>query len=157
MRLEGVLRVGAPPELCLERLRDPSWLRGCLPNLTSLEQTGGGEFRAVFHLDLSEIARVADYLARIRVEMRFTYMDAGPAQVVLRGVGRVVGARVTITISVDVQPADGGGSLLRWSSDVELGIIERLLGGETVRRVAERQINALTNCLRGVLGGDPRD
>jgi len=146
LRLMGELRVGAAQGFCLERLRDPLWLGRCLPNLSSLEKISHGEFRAVFYLDLADITGAAGYLSRIRVDMRFTYEDAGPEQVRLKGVGRVLGSRILITVSVRVL-TDAGGSVLKWSSEADLGMIQRILGEEVVRKIADRQVEALVTCL----------
>lgn len=150
MKIEGKLRVSAKPEQCLAKLRDPLWLGKCLPNLSALEKKSDREFRAVFYLDLAEIARVTGYLSRIRVDMRFTYEEATPEEVRLSGTGRVVGTRISITINARVLH-DGDDSMLEWMADVDLGIIQRLLGEETVKKIAERQVGLLTNCLRDAL------
>jgi len=150
LRLEGKFTVDAPPEHCLSRLRDPLWLGKCLPNLSSLELIGDKEFRAVFYLNLAEMAKVAGYLSRIRTDMRFTYMETSPGEVRVAGDGRAVGAKISIDISVRVSSKDDG-SVLEWVSIVDLGIIQRLLGEETVRRVADKQIGLLTNCLSEAL------
>ncbi|MEM4238775.1 MAG: SRPBCC domain-containing protein, partial [Nitrososphaerota archaeon] len=59
-------------------------------------------------------------------------------------------AKISIDISVRVSSKDDG-SVLEWVSIVDLGIIQRLLGEETVRRVADKQIGLLTNCLSEAL------
>lgn len=144
------MEVAASPSETLRRLRDPAWLGKCLPNLASLELLGEREFKATFYLDLGEIAKVAGYLSRLRADMRFTYIDEGGGGVRVLGTGRVVGAKISVTIDVKVTPSEKG-SLINWSADADLGVIQRLLGEATTRRVADRQIELLTARLEEAL------
>lgn len=151
MKFSGSMEVKAPPKETLKRLRDPEWLGKVLPNLSSLEITGEKEFKAVFYLDLGEIAKVTGYLSRIRAHMTFVYEDVEWEGVRLVGSGRVVGSKMGLTIDVRVSPS-GDGSLIDWEAEADLGIFQRLLGEEITRRVASRQIELLTNRLREALG-----
>ncbi len=146
MRFSGRFEVGAPPQRCLERLRDPSWLSQCLPSLVSFEDRGAEGFRAVFYQDLSGLAQLSGYLSRIRTEMSFRYEDTGPSVVKLVGEGRVVGTKIRLTIVVKVSER-GVGSALDWEAEADLGLVQRILGEKLVRQVAENQIQALTLCL----------
>ncbi|MCS7145216.1 MAG: SRPBCC domain-containing protein [Nitrososphaerota archaeon] len=147
MRFSGSMQVPATPSETLRRLRDPVWLSRILPNLSSFEVTGEREFKAVFYLDLEEIAKVTGYLSRIRANMHFRYEDTGEDSVKVVGSGKVVGARIALSILVKVAPSVNG-SVLDWEADTDLGIIQRLLGQEITRRVANRQIELLTSRLR---------
>jgi carbon monoxide dehydrogenase subunit G len=146
MRLEGSLEVRSKPSECLRRLRDPSWLSQCLPGLHSFECREPGIFGATFYLDLTQLSQLAGYLTRIRAEMSFRYEDAGNDTVKLLGEGRVVGAKIRLTIAVRVSPSRAG-SLLNWQADADLGLVQRLLGESLIRKVAEHQIQRLTQCL----------
>ncbi len=144
------MEVAASPSETLRRLRDPIWLGKLLPNLASLELLGEREFKATFYLDLGEIAKVTGYLSRLRADMRFTYEDEGGSGVRVLGTGRVVGAKIGLKIDVKVT-SSGKGALINWSADADLGVIQRLLGENTTRKVANRQIELLTAKLKEAL------
>ncbi len=108
------------------------------------------EFKATFYLDLEEIAKVTGYLSRLRADMRFRYEDEGGNDVKVLGTGRVVGAKIGLTIDVKVTPSERG-TLINWSAEADLGIIQRVLGEDTTRKVAKRQIELLTARLREAL------
>ncbi|GBC70298.1 hypothetical protein HRbin02_00062 [Candidatus Calditenuaceae archaeon HR02] len=148
--MEGSMEVAASPSETLRRLRDPAWLGKCLPNLASLELLGEREFKATFYLDIGELTKVAGYLSRIRADMRFRYEDEGGGGVRVLGTGRVVGAKIGLTIDVKVAQSEKG-TQINWSADADLGVIQRLLGEATIRRVAHRQIELLTAKLKDAL------
>ncbi len=146
MRLEGSLEVRSQPTECLRRLREPSWLSQCLPGLQSFEYREPGTFSATFYLDLTQFSQLAGYLTRIRAEMSFRYDDAGNDTIKLTGEGRVVGAKIRLTIAVRISPSPTG-SLLNWQAEADLGLVQKLLGESLIRKVAEHQIQRLTQCL----------
>ncbi len=150
MRMEGSMEVAARPQETIQKYTAPHWLGRCLPNLFSLKVTGEGEFRATFYIDLGEIAKVTGYLSRVRADMLFKYEDRGEDVVRVSGTGRVVGAKIGLTIDVKVKPS-ANGTLIDWAADADLGIIQRILGEETTRKVANRQVELLTTRLKEAL------
>ncbi len=125
-------------------LKDPSAFSKCIPNLESLEIKSPDEFVAKFKVEVPEEMGVT-YLKNIGIKMNFT-MSSNNNIVTMHGEGRSMGLKVKIDITIEVIEQEGY-SLMNWKAQVDIGMLERMLGKENINKFSNDIISKLLTCV----------
>lgn len=133
MRLEGTHLFAAPRDAVWEALMDPVVLAGALPGGEQLEQTGENQYRAVMNVKVGPVQGrfegkilLEDIVAPQSYRMK---VDGQGAPGFVAGEGRL-----------ELEEADGGGTVLRYAGDVTVG--GRIAG--VGQRVVESTAKSIT-------------
>jgi uncharacterized protein len=128
VHIEGEKRFDAPPTEVYGALTDPEALESAFSVIERVEAEGPRWTLVVrlpvpggFRLELSV------FLEELRE----------PEQARLRASGKTVGGRIAVDTSFDLA-ADGEGTLMRWSAEVEAGGIFRGLGSQSLSPLAKQ-------------------
>ena len=114
MKIEGTHELNAPRERVYGALVDPEVLRRCIPGCESLEQTGEHAYAATLRAGVGTIKGVFKGGVRLE-EMRppehYRMVVEGKGQPgFLKGSG-----------ALDLEEREGGGTLVRYAGDVQVG------------------------------------
>jgi uncharacterized protein len=140
MRLEGTHLFAAPREAVWEALMDPAVLAGALPGGEQLEQTGENQYRAVMNVKVGPVQG--------RFEGKILLEDIVVPQGYLMKVdGQGAPGFVAGEGRLELEEADGGGTVLRYGGDVTVGgriagVGQRLIES-TAKSVTRQGLQAL--------------
>jgi carbon monoxide dehydrogenase subunit G len=114
MRLEGTHLFTAPREAVWEALMDPGVLAGALPGGEQLEQTGDNQYRAVMNVKVGPVQG--------RFDGKILLEDiVAPQSYLMKVDGQGAPGFVAGEGRLQLEEADGGGTLLRYGGDVTVG------------------------------------
>jgi carbon monoxide dehydrogenase subunit G len=114
MRLEGTHLFTAPRAAVWEALMDPGVLAGALPGGEQLEQTGDNQYRAVMNVKVGPVQG--------RFEGKILLEDiVAPQSYLMKVDGQGAPGFVAGEGRLQLEEADGGGTLLRYGGDVTVG------------------------------------
>ena len=145
MRVDGKNTFAAPVETGWKQIIDPAVLRRCTPGLKELKEAGPDTYQATLVIGIAAVkGTYAGTLAitekRAPTHCKITLDGTGGAGF-MKGEG-----------TIDLEP-QGGGTLLTWAGDLQIGgliagVGQRMLGG-----IGKMLIGQFFKCLEENLGG----
>lgn len=129
MQIGGEKRFEAPPPEVYRALTDPDALGGAFAAIERVEADGNrwtlfirlpllGGFQLKFSVDLEELRE--------------------PEHARLRARGKTFGGGISVDSTFDLAPDDGGGTLMRWSAEVDATGLFSGLGSQSLSAVATK-------------------
>jgi uncharacterized protein len=132
MTMNGDVQLQAPREEVWKKLNDPEVLKACIPGCESLNVTGENEFEAV------ATNRIGPVKARFKGKVTLSDLDPPNGyRISGQGDGGVAGfAKGGAT--VNLKPADGGGTVLSYAVEAQIGGKLAQLGQRLVNGAAKK-------------------
>ncbi|MCH1770463.1 MULTISPECIES: CoxG family protein [Metallosphaera] len=140
MELRSDLRIKAERGRVEELLSSPSRFAECLPGIQEYE-VKGDEFRAVFKLDVSDLT---PHISSLTVVANSRLAREGQ-RILVSGTGRSAGVNIKFAINIEIVD-DREGTRILWDANLNLGILEKLLGN-SVGRIAEVNVKKIVECI----------
>lgn len=132
MTMNGEVQLAAPQEVVWEKLNDPAVLKACIPGCETLEMLSDHEFEAVATNRIGPV--------KARFKGRVTLSDLDPPngyRISGQGDGGIAGfAKGGAT--VQLKPADGGGTVLHYDVEAHIGGKLAQLGQRLVNGAAKK-------------------
>ncbi len=144
MKLEGAYSFPAPPQQVWDLLLDPESLRGCIPGVQSLDETGTDQWDATLKVGVAAIR--GTYKGKVAIVDKqqptaYTLQVEGSG-----GPGFVKGsARVSLT-------PEGEGTLVSVAGDGQVGGMLAGVGQRMLPGVAKMLMNQFFECMKARLG-----
>lgn len=146
MRMTGEQRIAAPRARVWEALNDPEVLRQSIPGCQSLEKEDDEHFRATVEVKIGPIgARFNGAVTLSDIDPPNGYTISGEGQGGTVGFAKG-GAKVRLS-------EDGGGTLLTYEVDADVGGRLAQLGGPIIDATAKRLAGQFFNRFGEVVGG----
>jgi carbon monoxide dehydrogenase subunit G len=131
MQMTGEQRIAAPRQKVWEALNDPSVLAQCIPGCQSLERDGDDRFLAVAEVKIGPIG------ARFKGNVQLSDID-GPNGYTITGTGNGgIAGSAKGGAKVRLADVDGGGTLVSYDVDAEVGGRMAQLGGPIIDATAK--------------------
>jgi uncharacterized protein len=132
MTMNGEVQLAAPREVVWEKLNDPEVLKACIPGCQSLEKLSDNEFQAV------ATNRVGPVKATFKGKVTLSDLDPPNGyRISGQGDGGIAGfAKGGAT--VNLTPADGGGTVLSYAVEAQIGGKLAQLGQRLVNGAAKK-------------------
>ena len=132
MMMNGEVQLAAPREEVWVKLNDPEVLKECIPGCQSLEKLSDTEFQAV------ATNRIGPVKATFKGKVNLTDLDPPNGyRISGQGDGGVAGfAKGGATVTL--QPADGGGTVLQYAVEAQIGGKLAQLGQRLVNGAAKK-------------------
>ncbi len=147
MKLEGTNTLDAPMDTVWKALNDPEVLRRCTPGLKELKEIAPDTYQATLEIGIAAVK--GTYTGTLRITEK-----QAPAhyKITLEGSG---GAGFMKGEGILDLEAQGEGTLLRWTGDIQVGgliagVGQRMLGG-----IGKMLIGQFLKCLEQQLAGAP--
>jgi carbon monoxide dehydrogenase subunit G len=136
MKLDGTFTFAAPRAGVWDLLQDPAVLAKALPGTKRLDKTAPDRFEGLMNVTVGPVT-AAEFAVTVTMKDQ-----TPPDRFVLAIDGKGAVGFTRGTVSIDLSDADGGGTVLRYASDVQVGgriaaVGQRLI--ETVARSMTRQ------------------
>jgi len=132
MTMNGEVQLAAPREVVWEKLNDPEVLKACIPGCDSLEMLSDHEFQAVATNRIGPV--------KATFKGRVTLSDFDPPnsyKISGQGDGGIAGfAKGGATVSL--APSDGGGTVLSYAVEAQIGGKLAQLGQRLVNGAAKK-------------------
>ncbi len=146
MKMTGEQRIAAPRAKVWDALNDPAVLRQCIPGCQSLEKEADGRLKAIVAIKIGPIgARFSGAVTLSELDPPNGYTITGEGQGGTVGSAKG-GAKVRL---VD----DGGGTLLSYEVDAQVGGRLAQLGGPIIDATAKQLAGKFFEQFSSVLGG----
>lgn len=130
MQMTGEQRIAAPRRKVWEALNDPAVLARCIPGCQSLEKEGDDRFLAVAEVKIGPIG------ARFKGNVQLSDLDAPNGYTITgSGNGGIAGSAKG-GAKVRLSDADGGGTLVSYEVEAEVGGRMAQLGGPIIDATA---------------------
>ncbi len=132
MTMNGEVQLAAPREEVWAKLNDPEVLKACIPGCESLEKLSDTEFQAVATNKVGPV--------KARFKGKVTLQDLDPPngyRISGQGDGGIAGFAKGGAV-VKLAPADGGGTLLRYDVEAQIGGKLAQLGQRLVNGAAKK-------------------
>lgn len=130
--MEGEIELPAPRALVWEKLNDPDVLRACIPGCESLEKTGDNAFSAAVKLKVGPVgATFRGSVTLDEMDPPNGYRISGAGEGGIAGFAKG-GARVRL------RDADGGGCVLSYGAEANVGGKIAQLGARMIDGVARK-------------------
>lgn len=132
MTMNGEVQLAAPREVVWDKLNDPEVLKACIPGCESLEKLSDNEFQAV------ATNRIGPVKATFKGKVTLSDLDPPNGyRISGQGDGGIAGfAKGGATVSL--APADGGGTLLSYAVEAQIGGKLAQLGQRLVNGAAKK-------------------
>jgi carbon monoxide dehydrogenase subunit G len=153
MTLDGIFTFSGPRVVVWELLQDPAVLARALPGTERLDVTGPDQYRGVMKVSVGPVTA-----AKFDVAVALTE-KVPPERFVVRIDGKGAVGHTRGTATIELSDAQGGGTTLRYSSNVQVGgtiaaVGQRLL--ESVGKSMMKQaLESLDRELQARLNAEP--
>ena len=144
IELSGEKKVGQAKDKVLDFLSDPNLLSSCLGNVENLHSEKDGNFVARFKIAVPKKFGVS-YMENVNATMNFK-LSRLPDAVEWKGSGRTVGVKLIIVLRLETRDEDSGTKLC-WHASMNAGVIEKLLGDQNLREIANDMANQILECV----------
>jgi carbon monoxide dehydrogenase subunit G len=131
MQIEGQRIFAAPPEAVFAALVDPHLAAATIPGLHDFQVDSPERWHGTVRLPVGPKLRFTFELAE-RVE---------PSHARLLAHGKALGGSVLIETAFDLEPAEDGGTLMRYVARAELTGLLGHLGEHVLKPIAEHQVH----------------
>jgi len=140
----GDFIIDVPVERAVSYLENFDSIINCLPGIEGYTKTPDG-FDCHIRLDISAIS--TGYLSSLsgRLKVLISVADLGVIEV--NSNGRIAGSAIRIRVTVHLESVPSG-TLFRWESSADFGILSKLFDEGKISAVAKSNINSTVECLR---------
>jgi carbon monoxide dehydrogenase subunit G len=145
MKLDGTNTLPAPVETVWKTINDPDALRRCTPGLKELTETGPDNYKATLSIGIAAVKGTYAGTLRITDKQAPTHY-----KIILEGSGGAGFMKGEGTVDLEAQ---GGGTLLRWAGDIQVGGLIAGVGQRMLSGVGKMLIGQFFKCLEQQFGG----
>ncbi|HLW46376.1 MAG TPA: carbon monoxide dehydrogenase subunit G [bacterium] len=147
MKLDGTNSLPAPVETVWTTLNDPEVLRRCTPGLKELTAKGPDSYAATLSIGIAAVKGTYAGTLTITDKQAPTHY-----KIVLEGTGGAGFMKGVGTVDLEAQ---GGGTLLRWTGDIQVGGLIAGVGQRMLSGVGKMLIGQFFKCLEQQFGAAP--
>jgi carbon monoxide dehydrogenase subunit G len=148
MEMTGEQRIAAPRQRVWEALNDPEVLRACIPGCQSLERDGDNGFAAVAEVKIGPIG------ARFKGAVALNDLDP-PNGYTIEGQGNGgVAGNAKGSAKVRLSDDAGGGTLVSYNVDAQVGGRMAQLGGPIIDATAKQLAGKFFTRFGEIVGGE---
>ena len=141
MHFEGTVEINAPRETVWAFVIDPNQVGQCGPGVESIEVIDDTHFKATAKVGIGFIS------ARYNVNMEFAEVDA-PNAATIKAHGQAPGSAVDADARMELSDADGGGTTMDWSAEVNIAGTIASVGARLIEGTANKMIGQTFDCMR---------
>jgi uncharacterized protein len=144
MKLEGRNEINAPRAKVWEFVTDPDQVASCAPGVQSIENLGGGRFKA--HAKVG----AGFFSAKVVVDVEFTEIhELDDATVHARG--QAAGSAVDATAKMVLTDGADGSTVVEWTADVTISGMIASVGTGAIGGTATKAIGQVFDCIKAKL------
>jgi carbon monoxide dehydrogenase subunit G len=141
MHFEGTVQINAPRDRVWAFVIDPNQVGQCGPGVESIEVIDDTHFKATAKVGVGFIS------ARFVVNLEFVDLDA-PSAATIKAHGQAPGSAVDADARMQLSDADGGGTTMDWSAEVNIAGTIASVGARLVEGTANKMIGQTFDCMR---------
>jgi carbon monoxide dehydrogenase subunit G len=141
MHFEGTVQIKAPRDRVWAFVIDPNQVGQCGPGVESIEVIDGTHFKATAKVGVGFIS------ARFVVNLEFVDLDA-PDAATIKAHGQAPGSAVDADARMELSDADGGGTTMDWSAEVNIAGTIASVGARLIEGTANKMIGQTFDCMR---------
>ncbi|HET8786930.1 MAG TPA: carbon monoxide dehydrogenase subunit G [Candidatus Limnocylindrales bacterium] len=141
MHFEGTVQINAPRDRVWAFVIDPNEVGQCGPGVESIEVIDDTHFKATAKVGVGFIS------ARFVVNLEFVDLDA-PNAATIKAHGQAPGSAVDADARMQLSDADGGGTTMDWSADVNIAGTLASVGARLIEGTANKMISQTFDCMR---------
>ena len=140
----GEFTVDASRQEAYDFLSNPEKFAPCLPTYENIEMKGERTGDVTVRVGVGKIRGSAVVELTLKDEQE-------PVRAAYDGKGKIMGSAFNLGTAFDLEEADGGGTLVKWSGDLTMfGKLVALAGG-LIKPLAKKDIKRLVDALQGAL------
>jgi carbon monoxide dehydrogenase subunit G len=141
MHFEGTVQINAPRDRVWAFVIDPNEVGQCGPGVESIEVIDDTHFKATAKVGVGFIS------ARFVVNLEFVDLDA-PSAATIKAHGQAPGSAVDADARMQLSDADGGGTTMDWSAEVNIAGTIASVGARLIEGTANKMIGQTFDCMR---------
>jgi carbon monoxide dehydrogenase subunit G len=141
MHFEGTVQINAPRDRVWAFVIDPNEVGQCGPGVESIEVIDDTHFKATAKVGVGFIS------ARFAVNLEFVDLDA-PSAATIKAHGQAPGSAVDADARMQLSDADGGGTTMDWSAEVNIAGTIASVGARLIEGTANKMIGQTFDCMR---------
>jgi len=141
MHFEGTVQINAPRDRVWAFVIDPNQVGQCGPGVESIEVIDDTHFKATAKVGVGFIS------ARFVVNLEFVDLDA-PNAATIKAHGQAPGSAVDADARMELPDADGGGTTMDWSAEVNIAGTIASVGARLIEGTANKMIGQTFDCMR---------
>jgi uncharacterized protein len=141
MHFEGTVQINAPRDRVWAFVIDPNQVGQCGPGVESIEVIDDTHFKATAKVGVGFIS------ARFVVNLEFVDLDA-PSAATIKAHGQAPGSAVDADARMELSDADGGGTTMDWSAEVNIAGTIASVGARLIEGTANKMIGQTFDCMR---------
>ena len=141
MHFEGTVQINAPRDRVWAFVIDPNQVGQCGPGVESIEVIDDTHFKATDKVGVGFIS------ARFVVNLEFVDLDA-PNAATIKAHGQAPGSAVDADARMELSDADGGGTTMDWSAEVNIAGTIASVGARLIEGTANKMIGQTFDCMR---------
>lgn len=141
MHFEGTVQINAPRDRVWAFVIDPNQVGQCGPGVESIEVIDDSHFKATAKVGVGFIS------ARFVVNLGFVDLDA-PNAATIKAHGQAPGSAVDADARMQLSDADGGGTTMDWSAEVNIAGTIASVGARLIEGTANKMIGQTFDCMR---------
>jgi uncharacterized protein len=141
MHFEGTVQINAPRDRVWAFVIDPNQVGQCGPGVESIEVIDDTHFKATAKVGVGFIS------ARFVVNLEFVDLDA-PDAATIKAHGQAPGSAVDADARMELSDADGGGTTMDWSAEVNIAGTIASVGARLIEGTANKMIGQTFDCMR---------
>lgn len=150
IKFEGEFTAEAPRDYVYEFLSDPQKFAPCLPTYESLEMKDDRSAEVTVRIGVGKIKGKASIVLSLQDEQP-------PVRAAYDGKGKVMGGAFNMATAFELEDAEGGRTLVKWTGDLTMfGKLVALAGG-LIRPIAKKDIQRLVDALQAALATGPSE
>ena len=141
MHFEGTVQINAPRDRVWAFVIDPNQVGQCGPGVESIEVIDDSHFKATAKVGVGFIS------ARFVVNLEFVDLDA-PSAATIKAHGQAPGSAVDADARMQLSDAEGGGTTMDWSAEVNIAGTIASVGARLIEGTANKMIGQTFDCMR---------
>jgi carbon monoxide dehydrogenase subunit G len=141
MKFSGQIDIAAPRDRVWAFVIDPNQVGQCGPGVESIEVIDDTHFKAAAKVGVGFIS------ARFVVNLEFVDLDA-PDAATIKAHGQAPGSAVDADARMELSDADGGGTTMDWSAEVNIAGTIASVGARLIEGTANKMIGQTFDCMR---------
>jgi uncharacterized protein len=141
MHFEGTVQINAPRDRVWAFVIDPNQVGQCGPGVESIEVIDDTHFKATAKVGVGFIS------ARFVVNLEFVDLDA-PNVATIKAHGQSPGSAVDADARMALKDADGGGTTMDWSAEVNIAGTIASVGARLIEGTANKMIGQTFDCMK---------
>jgi uncharacterized protein len=144
MHFAGTVQINAPRDRVWAFVIDPNQVGQCGPGVESIDVIDDSHFKASAKVGVGFIS------ARFVVNLEFVDLDA-PNAATIKAHGQAPGSAVDADARMQLSDADGGGTTMEWSADVNIAGTIASVGARLIEGTANKMIGQTFDCMKSKL------